>query len=138
MTSGEQIIHLNVGGSLFTTNRQTLLRHKDSVIARILSEGPTDELENSFTILADGSLFIDRDGFLFAYILEYLRLGKLILPEQFQNFARLREEAQFYQLDELKQLIESYNVNKYASLTDGTATSSSETGTQLVVVLSLG
>lgn len=41
----------------------------------------------------NGTIFIDRDGDLFAYILDYLRTGKLLLPENFRELARLREEV---------------------------------------------
>ena len=43
--------------------------------------------------MANGTVFIDRDGELFAYILDYLRSGKLLLPENFRELARLREEV---------------------------------------------
>lgn len=43
--------------------------------------------------MSNGTVFIDRDGELFAYILDYLRNGKLLLPENFRELARLREEV---------------------------------------------
>jgi len=51
----------------------------------------------------DGSYFIDRDGTHFRYILNYLRNGQLIVPED--EMARIREEllaeAEFYQVQEI-------------------------------------
>ena len=37
-----------------------------------------------------GKFFIDRDGVLFRYILDYLRNMKLVLPEAFQERERLK------------------------------------------------
>ncbi len=54
----------------------------------------------------DGSYFIDRDGTHFRYILNYLRTGQLIVPEDKFVRRELLAEAEFYQvegiLDELK------------------------------------
>ena len=84
-----------------------------------------------------GRVFIDRDGVLFRYILDYLRNGSLILPDNFQvriqrnivthqsdtvnkNFTfqeldRLRLESQYFKLDVLHQQLES-NKGKKAIL----------------------
>ena len=55
----------------------------------------------------DGTFFIDRDGTYFRYILNYLRDGKLSLPEGATFFEEIEAEAGFYQiqgiLDELGQ-----------------------------------
>jgi hypothetical protein len=73
-------------------------------------------------LLDTGAYFIDRDGELFAYVLDYLRNGKLLLPENFkvlfvihvltlnsfQEISRLREEALFYQLETMHQQILPY------------------------------
>ena len=49
----------------------------------------------------DGSYFIDRDGTHFRYILNYLRTGQLIVPND--ELVRIREEllaeAEFYQVE---------------------------------------
>ena len=46
----------------------------------------------------DGSYFIDRDGTHFRYILNYLRTGYLLAPEDKLVRKELLEEAQFYQI----------------------------------------
>lgn len=54
---------------------------------------------------SEDSYFIDRDGELFRYILDYLRNSKITLPDNFTELQRLREEAKFFKLSELlKQL----------------------------------
>ena len=54
----------------------------------------------------DGSYFIDRDGTHFRYILNYLRTGQLVVPEDKIVRRELLTEAEFYQIqgiiDELK------------------------------------
>ena len=48
----------------------------------------------------DGSYFIDRDGTHFRYILNYLRTGELIVPEEDKIVRReLLAEAKFYQVE---------------------------------------
>ena len=46
----------------------------------------------------DGSYFIDRDGTHFRYILNYLRTGQLVLPEDNIVRRELLNEAEFYQV----------------------------------------
>jgi len=45
--------------------------------------------------------FIDRDGVLFRYVLDYLRDGQLVLPESFCERRRLEREAEFFRLSGL-------------------------------------
>ena len=47
----------------------------------------------------DGSYFIDRDGTHFRYILNYLRTGQLIVPEDKVVRRELLTEAEFYQVE---------------------------------------
>ncbi|CAO2639757.1 BTB/POZ domain-containing protein KCTD8 [Lemmus lemmus] len=61
--------------------------------------------------------FIDRDGFLFRYVLDYLRDKQLALPEHFPEKERLLREAEFFQLTDLVKLL-SPKVTKQNSLND--------------------
>ena len=47
----------------------------------------------------DGSYFIDRDGTHFRYILNYLRTGQLVVPEDKIVRKELLTEAEFYQVE---------------------------------------
>ena len=47
----------------------------------------------------DGSYFIDRDGTHFRYILNYLRTGQLVVPEDKIIRKELLIEAEFYQVE---------------------------------------
>ncbi|KAL9954739.1 hypothetical protein ACROYT_G042313 [Oculina patagonica] len=93
-------INLDVAGHLFKTSVQTLTKDPNSMLAAMFSG--RFEMKPS----EDGSFFIDRDGTHFRFILNYLRTGKLILPEGATFLKELEEEAEFYQIqgiiDELK------------------------------------
>ncbi|VDD92840.1 unnamed protein product [Enterobius vermicularis] len=91
-------IQLNVGGTLYTTTKKTLSRESNTFF--------TNQLFSNFLRMSDGSFFIDRNGQIFSYILDYLRCGKLIVPRNFHAFESLYEEAKFYGLGELKKQIE--------------------------------
>ena len=85
-------IKLNVGGQHFTTSLQTLTKDTGSMLHAMFSERFDTKPAK------DGSYFIDRDGTHFRYILNYLRTGRLILPEDKLVRKELLEEAEFYQI----------------------------------------
>ena len=99
------IVKLNVGGHYFTTSLQTLTKDPNSMLAAMFSG--KFEMEPR----GDGAFFIDRDGTHFRFILNYLRTGKLTLPDGAKFLKELAEEAEFYQiqgiLDKLKLMTES-------------------------------
>uniref|UniRef100_A0A914H2L2 BTB domain-containing protein n=1 Tax=Globodera rostochiensis TaxID=31243 RepID=A0A914H2L2_GLORO len=107
----EGVVQLNVGGTCFLTTIDTLKRDGGALLSQLLTLEGLEMNSKVAKRMSNGTIFIDRDGELFAYILDYLRSGKLLLPENFRELARLREEVQFYQLDELmQQLIPFYNL----------------------------
>ena len=93
-------IKLNVGGQHFTTSLQTVTKDPGSMLHAMFS-GRFDTKPAE-----DGSYFIDRDGTHFRYILNYLRTGRLLLPDDKLVREELLEEAEFYQIrgiiDELR------------------------------------
>ena len=88
-------VKLNVGGQHFTTSVQTLTKDPNSMLASMFS-GRFDMKPSE-----DGSFFIDRDGTHFRFILNFLRTGKLTLPEGATFIKELEEEAEFYQIQGL-------------------------------------
>jgi len=88
-------VKLNIGGQHFTTSVQTLTKDPNSMLAAMFS-GRFDMKPSE-----DGSFFIDRDGTHFRFILNFLRTGKLTLPEGATFTKELEEEAEFYQIQEL-------------------------------------
>ena len=85
-------VNLNIGGQHFTTSIQTLTKDPDSMLAAMFSG------RFELNPCEDGAFFIDRDGTHFRYILNYLRSGKLNLPENTTFEKELLEEAEFYQI----------------------------------------
>ncbi|KAM6446470.1 BTB/POZ domain-containing protein KCTD12 [Liasis olivaceus] len=92
-----EIVELNVGGQVYVTRRGTVLSVRGSLLWRLFSQQEAAELPRD----AKGRFFLDRDGFLFRYILDYLRDQELVLPEGFPERNRLRREAEYFQLPEL-------------------------------------
>ena len=98
-------VKLNVGGHYFTTSLQTLTKDPNSMLAAMFS-GKFDTKPAE-----DGAFFIDRDGTHFRFILNYLRTGKLTLPEGATFLNELEEEAKFYQI---QGIIDELNSSKPA------------------------
>ena len=96
------IVELNVGGVFYTTALTTLTRETDSHLAAIFSEKLTLAKD------AKGKYFLDRDGVLFRYVLDFLRNEALVLPEGFRERERLRQEAKFYRLPGLEKAIQEH------------------------------
>ena len=96
-------IELNVGGKFYSTSVLTLTREPDSLLGRIFSG--RQEVDKDQT----GKYFIDRDGFLFRYILDFLRTKKLHLPDDFCEIARLRLEAEFFEIRGLELELDLYS-----------------------------
>ncbi|XP_054164287.1 BTB/POZ domain-containing protein KCTD16-like [Oppia nitens] len=108
MASFPSVVDLNVGGVTYTTSLSTLTAEPNSLIA--------DLFTNKHTIGKDsqGRYFIDRDGQLFRFILDYLRTKKIVLPDVFAERERLRTEAEYYRLTDL---VSQLATNKRLSLT---------------------
>ncbi|XP_069030133.1 BTB/POZ domain-containing protein KCTD3 [Embiotoca jacksoni] len=88
LTGMGEIIQLNVGGTRFSTSRQTLMWIPDSFFSSLLS-GRISTLRDE-----TGAIFIDRDPTAFAPILNFLRTKELDLRGV--NISILRHEAEFY------------------------------------------
>ncbi|XP_053269262.1 BTB/POZ domain-containing protein KCTD5 isoform X1 [Pleuronectes platessa] len=92
-------VRLNVGGTVFLTTRQTLLKEQTSFLYRLCQQqdlhSDTDE---------SGAYVIDRDPTYFGPILNYLRHGKLVYNKELAEEGVL-EEAEFYNITPLIKLI---------------------------------
>ncbi len=85
-----EIVEFNVGGSTYTTSKSTISSYPDSMLCRMITGGIPNATDTKQRI------FIDRDGPLFRYILNFLRDKQLNLPENFTEYAQLRQEAEFF------------------------------------------
>mmetsp|Transcript_10527 Transcript_10527/g.23171 ORF Transcript_10527/g.23171 Transcript_10527/m.23171 type:complete len:952 (+) Transcript_10527:63-2918(+) len=97
--SRQRRVELNVGGQRFTTSRATLERYPGTPLSSLLDEGPDE----------DGAYFLDRDGRLFVYILNFLRDGcDDFLPPPAEDIAGLRREAKHLGLSDLVKLLDIF------------------------------
>ena len=98
----ESVVTVNVGGMHYVTSRSTLCADKNSMLTAMFSG------IHKVETLKDGSYFIDADGTHFRIILNYLR-GRIVysddLPSDREILVELRREADFYNLLDLKDMI---------------------------------
>eukprot|EP01060_Flectonema_neradi_P001147 TRINITY_DN1068_c0_g1_i1.p1 TRINITY_DN1068_c0_g1~~TRINITY_DN1068_c0_g1_i1.p1 ORF type:complete len:242 (+),score=35.03 TRINITY_DN1068_c0_g1_i1:56-781(+) len=109
----EQVIDLNVGGVFYTTTLATLLKHESSMIAQMFNEPfavPQD---------ASGRWFIDRNGKLFGYVLDYLRDGVLqgISVDDGPLISQLASELAHYGLPNVLPFEELFTRNDLSTYT---------------------
>ena len=99
------VIELNVGGQVYYTRHATLTSSPNSLFGKLFSnkKGSSNDLARDLR----GRFFIDRDGFLFRYVLDYLRDKQVVLPDHFPEKGRLKREAEYFQLPELVKLLSS-------------------------------
>ncbi|KAK3107309.1 hypothetical protein FSP39_011592 [Pinctada imbricata] len=91
----DKILKLNVGGVFYTTTKSTLTTVYGSHLWRIAT--------GDVHVMRDerGSIFLDRDGYVFRFVLNYLRTNKLIVPNGYKELHLLKEEADYFGLDDL-------------------------------------
>ncbi|XP_020627596.1 BTB/POZ domain-containing protein KCTD9-like [Orbicella faveolata] len=99
-------VTLNVGGTMFTTTRSTLMNEPNSMLSRMFS--PADSWSNITD--PQGAVLIDRSPVYFEPILNYLRHGQLILDKGV-NPQGVLEEAKFFGissvLEQLEEMVKS-------------------------------
>ncbi|XP_029107232.1 BTB/POZ domain-containing protein KCTD16-like [Scleropages formosus] len=97
------VVELNVGGQVYYTRHATLVSSPNSLLGKIFSS----KKDHCKDLARDpkGRFFIDRDGFLFRYVLDYLRDKQVVLPDHFPERGRLKREAEYYQLPDLVKIL---------------------------------
>ena len=103
----EDRVHMNVGGSLFVTYRQTLAAEPYSLLARLGQHSAQPDTTDQ-----NGNVFIDRDGSQFRLILNFLRDGSCCLPSADQAIEELLIEAQHYRVRAVYRLLLIKGVSK--------------------------
>ena len=91
-------IVLNVGGLVVETSASVLCRDRFSLLAALCTEKPIMERDST------GAFFLDRDWWIFRYVLQFLRTGAL--PQDPGLLREMYEEASFYRLNSLRRAIE--------------------------------
>ncbi|NXS94742.1 KCNRG protein, partial [Jacana jacana] len=104
--SNREVVVLSVGGVRFVTRASTLQQFPESRLARMLDD---DDQEIR---LVNGEFFVDRDGTLFSYIMDFLRTLQVSLPTDFSDYQRLKREAEFYGLYALAELLSQEHLLK--------------------------
>ncbi|CAG5872053.1 unnamed protein product [Menidia menidia] len=97
------VVELNVGGQVYYTRHSTLVSTPNSLLGKLFSS--KKDATNDLARDPKGRYFIDRDGFLFRYVLDYLRDKQVVLPDHFPEKGRLRKEAEYFQLPDLVKLL---------------------------------
>ena len=105
------IISINVGGTIYTTHRDTLSRKingKDHLLSVMFSN------EDNFQFSRDrhGNIFIDRNGQTFTYILDYLRAGG-----DMTRFAMPFNDP--YLMEQLEAEVEYFNLDDWSTVLRG-------------------
>jgi len=90
-----EVIILNVGGKVFTTSLTTLRSVNDTFFEKMFRKGANT------TVNVNGKYFIDRDPSTFAYVLDYLRSGDLLIKTKDKNIRmQVLDDAEYFQLPE--------------------------------------
>ncbi|PRW20592.1 BTB POZ domain-containing adapter for CUL3-mediated degradation 3 [Chlorella sorokiniana] len=98
MAASDELITLNVGGTLFRTTHATLTKHPDSMLAAMFR----GDMQASALRDEQGHPFLDRNPTHFALILDYLRDGRVPpLPSSLLELQQLKVEAEFFAMAEL-------------------------------------
>ncbi|CAL8322913.1 unnamed protein product [Merluccius merluccius] len=119
-----EIVELNVGGQVYVTRHTTLVAVPDSLLWTMFSRKTPKDLARD----NKGRFFLDRDGFLFRYILDYLRDLHLVLPDYFPERSRLQREADFFLLRELSKRLLHPRVSKDDSVGEELCQSDADEG----------
>lgn len=82
---------INVGGTVYTVNPDTILKHPETMLGAMLSARWEESVSK------DDEFFLDRDPLRFRYILDFYRDGTICIPLTMSKKEMLRE-AEFFAL----------------------------------------
>lgn len=100
-------VHIDVGGVIYTSSLETLTRFPESRLAKMFNGNipiVLDTLKQHY--------FIDRDGKMFRYILNYMRTARLLIPENFDELDQLYEEARYFDISSMIKELEILRIGK--------------------------
>ncbi|CDQ59342.1 unnamed protein product [Oncorhynchus mykiss] len=105
LTKSNAPVHIDVGGHMYTSSLATLTKYPE--IGRLF-----DGTEPIVLDSLKQHYFIDRDGHMFRYILNFLRTSKLLIPDDFKDYSLLYEEARYFQLQPLLAELEHWRQDR--------------------------
>jgi len=94
-------VHIDVGGVIYTSSLETLTRFPETRLAKLFNgQVPIvlDTLKQHY--------FIDRDGAMFRHILNFMRSGKVCVPDDFSEVDCLLEEARYFEVQGMVRQLE--------------------------------
>ncbi|MGH0131659.1 UNVERIFIED_CONTAM: hypothetical protein FKN15_062483 [Acipenser sinensis] len=107
LTKSNAPVHIDVGGHMYTSSLATLTKYPESRIGRLF-----DGTEPIVLDSLKQHYFIDRDGHMFRYILNFLRTSKLLIPDDFKDYSLLYEEARYFQLQPMLAELERWKQDR--------------------------
>lgn len=108
----QDIVTLSVGGTEYQTTLSTLTKNPESMLAAMFSG------RHGLSKDAKGRHFIDRDGELFRFVLNFLRDSTLIVPsDNTVLLGELLKEAEYFQLHALAQQVKTMREEAALSFT---------------------
>ncbi|MBN3310955.1 KCTD1 protein, partial [Amia calva] len=110
LTKSNAPVHIDVGGHMYTSSLATLTKYPESRIGRLF-----DGTEPIVLDSLKQHYFVDRDGHMFRYILNFLRTSKLLIPDDFKDYSLLYEEARYFQLQPMLGELERWKQDRELS-----------------------
>jgi hypothetical protein len=102
-----KIVQLNVGGMRYDVAEDTLMKHEDTMLAKMISKKWHKGINEE-------PLFIDRDGERFRFILDWYRDSRIIEPRTI-GIEAIKSDALFFGLPVDAIIEETQSVYDYAS-----------------------
>ncbi|GAX22427.1 hypothetical protein FisN_14Hu041 [Fistulifera solaris] len=101
-------VPLDVGGTFYRVARDTIEHHGDSMLSRIVSTHSNENGAENAPII-----FIEGNGRLFEYVLDYMRTGKVYLPPSVTRAAMKKEFDSYGIPADMNKVVEKHG-NEYA------------------------
>lgn len=99
---------LNIGGRLYETTKMTLCKESESYFSRMFDHDWSEQILDK----PESEIFIDRDPNNFAIILDFLRYGYCVLPDN-DHLWKLEMDVDYYNLQEMSRYIKDQTTKKF-------------------------
>ena len=89
-STSSETVTFDVGGKMYKVSRSLLGQHPETVLAKLVDDKWLDDPSKA--------VFIDRNGIVFEYVLDYLRYGSVELPPNIM-MSTVTRELDYYGID---------------------------------------